>query len=104
MRSRPSVTQQPLNLLMVSSEAIPYAKTGGLADVAGALPLELAKLGHDVILLIPHYRCLNESGRSFRPVCQLRVATTQGLVDTPIEESILPVGLSDRQVRVWTIG
>jgi len=40
------VTQHPLNLLMVSSEAVPYAKTGGLADVTGALPLELAKLGH----------------------------------------------------------
>ena len=58
------MTQHPLNLLMVSSEAVPYAKTGGLADVAGALPLELAKLGHDVILLLPHYRCISESGRS----------------------------------------
>jgi starch synthase len=57
------VTQHPLNLLLVASEAVPYAKTGGLADVAGALPLELAKLGHDVILLLPHYRCLSESGR-----------------------------------------
>ena len=34
------MTQQPLNILMVSSEAVPYAKTGGLGDVAGALPLE----------------------------------------------------------------
>ncbi len=97
------MTQHPLNLLMVSSEAVPYAKTGGLADVAGALPLELAKLGHDVILLLPRYRCLNESGRSFRPVCRLRVATPQGLVDTLIEEHILPVGSGDCRVRVWTI-
>jgi starch synthase len=97
------VTQHPLNLLMVSSEAVPYAKTGGLADVTGALPLELAKLGHDVILLLPRYRCLSESGRSFRSVCQLQVVTPQGLVDTLIEEDVIPVGEGGRLVRVWTI-
>ena len=97
------MTQQPLNLLMVASEAVPYAKTGGLADVAGALPLELAKLGHDVILLLPHYRCLNESGRSFRPICWLRVPTPQGPVDTLVEEDILPAGQGDCRLRVWTI-
>ena len=97
------MTQHPLNLLMVASEAVPYAKTGGLADVAGALPLELAKLGHDVILLLPHYRCLSESGRSFRSVCRLHVPTPQGLVDTLIEEDVIPVGEGDDRVRVWTI-
>ena len=97
------MTQHPLNLLMVSSEAVPYAKTGGLADVAGVLPLELAKLGHDVILLLPRYRCLSESGRSFRSVCRLHVPTPQGLVETLIEEDILSVGVGDRRVRVWTI-
>jgi len=97
------VIQHPLNLLMVSSEAVPYAKTGGLADVAGALPLELAKLGYDVILLLPHYRCLSESGRPFHSVCRVRVSTPEGFVDTPIEESILPVGRGDCRVRVWTI-
>ena len=97
------MTQHPLNLLMVSSEAVPYAKTGGLADVAGALPLELAKLGHDIILLIPHYRCLSESGRTFRSVCRLPVPTPQGVIDTLIEEDVVPLGGSNRQVRVWTI-
>jgi starch synthase len=88
---------------MVSSEAVPYAKTGGLADVVGALPLELAKLGHDVILLLPRYRCLSESGRPFHPVCRLQVITPHGLVDTLIEEDVLPVGLGDCRIRVWTI-
>lgn len=97
------MTQSPLNLLMVSSEAVPYAKTGGLADVAGALPLELAKLGHDVILLLPRYRCLSESGRSFRAVCQLRVPTPQGAVDTVIEEDIVPVDGEGRHMRVWVV-
>jgi starch synthase len=88
---------------MVSSEAVPYAKTGGLADVAGALPLELAKLGHDIILLLPRYRCLSESGRSFRSVCRLQVSTPQGLVDTLIEEDVISIGEGDCRVRVWTI-
>ncbi len=43
-------------VLMVASEAVPFAKTGGLGDVAGALPLALASLGHDVTLVLPRYR------------------------------------------------
>ena len=41
---------------MVASEAHPFAKTGGLAEVAGALPAALARLGHQVTLLVPRYR------------------------------------------------
>jgi starch synthase len=41
---------------MVASEAFPLAKTGGLADVAGALPQALGRQGHDVTLVIPRYR------------------------------------------------
>jgi starch synthase len=41
---------------MVASEAHPFAKTGGLAEVAGALPLALARLGHRVTLVVPRYR------------------------------------------------
>jgi starch synthase len=40
---------------MVSSEAVPYAKTGGLADAVSALSISLAKLGHDVRVVIPRY-------------------------------------------------
>ena len=41
---------------MASSEAIPFAKTGGLADVAGTLPIELAKRGHHCSAFLPAYR------------------------------------------------
>ncbi|MDP8989799.1 MAG: glycogen synthase GlgA [Acidobacteriota bacterium] len=42
-------------ILMVTSEAAPFAKTGGLADVLGALPPALAKLGEEVAVIMPRY-------------------------------------------------
>ena len=44
-----------MKILMVSAEAQPFAKTGGLADVVSALSKSLKKLGHDVKILIPRY-------------------------------------------------
>ncbi len=49
-----------MKIAFVSSEAFPYAKTGGLADVAGALPKELAKLGCEVKLFIPKYYIIED--------------------------------------------
>jgi starch synthase len=49
-------TEKPLRVLFVASEAHPLIKTGGLADVAGSLPVALKHLGCDVRLLIPAYR------------------------------------------------
>jgi starch synthase len=43
-------------VLMVASEAAPFAKTGGLADVLGSLPAALARLGEEVAVLLPFYR------------------------------------------------
>ncbi|MEO7192503.1 MAG: glycogen synthase GlgA [Vicinamibacterales bacterium] len=45
-----------MKVLMVSSEASPWAKTGGLADVVGALPSALERLGHEVVTVLPKYR------------------------------------------------
>lgn len=45
-----------MRILMVTSEAVPFAKTGGLADVAGALPAALQQLGHEVAVVLPLYR------------------------------------------------
>src|SRR3954453_7558976 len=41
---------------MIGSEAVPFAKTGGLADVLGALPPALGRLGWDVTVALPRYR------------------------------------------------
>lgn len=49
-----------LKVLLVSSEVEPFAKTGGLADVAGSLPLALNKLGIEVRVALPKHKMVNE--------------------------------------------
>lgn len=57
-----------MNILLAASEAVPFSKTGGLADVCGALPVELAKLGHDVALIVPAHRHCWGSGQPIEPM------------------------------------
>jgi len=45
-----------IKVLFASSEVDPFAKTGGLADVASSLPKALCKLGHDVRVVMPKYK------------------------------------------------
>jgi len=47
-----------MRILFASSEVYPYSKTGGLADVVGALPAALARLGHEVLVVSPWYAAL----------------------------------------------
>jgi starch synthase len=62
----------PLKICMLSSEMMPYAKTGGLADVAGALFGELAGLGHDIRAFMPLYASIRAGGRSFTPIAEVQ--------------------------------
>ena len=52
------------NVLFVSSEAVPFIKTGGLADVAGSLPKYFDKERYDVRVMLPKYLCISEKWRS----------------------------------------
>jgi starch synthase len=47
-----------MRVLVASAEAVPYAKTGGLADVAGALPKALRRIGIEADCILPYYRCV----------------------------------------------
>jgi len=53
---------------MASSEAAPFARTGGLGDVCGALPVELARLGHRAAVIMPFYRRVRYSGQRIEPL------------------------------------
>lgn len=57
-----------MNILLATSEAVPFAKTGGLADVCGALPVELARLGHHAAVILPAYRRVRYCGLSIEPL------------------------------------
>ncbi|AEF85884.1 glycogen synthase (Starch [bacterial glycogen]synthase) [Treponema primitia ZAS-2] len=56
-----------MKILMASSEAVPYAKTGGLADAVSALSITLAKLGHEVKLVIPRYYGIDRGALTLIP-------------------------------------
>ena len=96
----PSNTVDRLNIVMAASEAVPYAKTGGLADVVGALSLELAKLKHQVTLIVPDYRNLTSS-RSRQPVMQLALPMLETTFKVTVEEEIVPVDQGTSSLRVW---
>ncbi|MBI4353798.1 MAG: glycogen synthase GlgA [Candidatus Omnitrophica bacterium] len=91
-----------MNILLVVSEVTPFVKTGGLADVAGALPKALARLGHDVRVILPRYREVEASGvsltrRSERAVVQLDSRAREGsLVESRMPGGTIPVYLVEQ--------
>ena len=62
------MTDNGLKILFLAAEAVPFAKVGGLADVAGALPKALRALGHDVRLMIPRYGSIRSDQFRFERV------------------------------------
>jgi starch synthase len=54
-------------ILFLSSEMVPYCKTGGLADVSGSLPATLSAMGHDVRSVLPFYEFIKQPMREFSP-------------------------------------
>jgi starch synthase len=90
-----------MKILIASSEVFPLAKTGGLADVAGALPKALQKLGIDVRVIMPKYKGIEEKGF---PVSyggyKISCPVSQRMVDGEIVETSyngIPVYLVDKE-------
>jgi starch synthase len=57
-----------LNIVFATSEVAPFAKTGGLADVCGSLPIDLRLAGHNVAVIMPAYRQVKASGQALEPL------------------------------------
>lgn len=80
-----------MKVLLASSEVVPFAKTGGLADVAGALPRELEKLGHEVSVFMPGYRCVGDADPSIHPLdFQFGVPLGHHMEEARLSKSTLP--------------
>lgn len=74
-----------IKVAIVVSEAVPFAKTGGLADVAGALPKSLGKVGADVTLIMPYYKEVAAGGFGEKKIGKIHV----------------PVGVTNIGVQVY---
>lgn len=88
-----------MKIVIVTPEAAPFAKTGGLADVAGALPKALFRLGHEPLLIMPLYRQVRESGISPVEISRINVPVGHKTTEVTICQDQLP-GTS---CRVWFI-
>jgi starch synthase len=92
-----------MNIVMLAGEAEPYAKVGGLADVIGALPPQLEKLGASVSILIPRYGSIDLAAFRFQPHAlrtELRVPLGADSVAFDVHAGTLP----NSRVRVFLIG
>jgi starch synthase len=91
-----------MKIAFVSSEAVPYAKTGGLADVAGALPAALSKLGCEVRLYIPKYSSIDEAKYNMRycwDIGEMQIKIGKNIRTVHVHTSKLP----DTDVGVYFI-
>jgi starch synthase len=91
-----------LKVLFVTAEAVPFAKVGGLADVAGALPLALEKLGVDVTLVLPKYKSIDQEKFGITSVAQVSNFTV-GLGRRVAEARLYQTTLPGSKVKVYFV-
>ncbi len=78
-----------MRILFASSEAVPYAKTGGLADVATGLCKALSEAGHDVSLVLPLHRRFIAENKWGEPVALVNIEMRQSTVRATVRRSLL---------------
>ncbi len=90
-----------MRVLHVASEVAPFSKTGGLADVLGALPRAQARLGADVTIVTPRYRSVDPQRFGFaRWLRTIPVPLGTEVVDVGVYEGALPGGAGVRVLLI----
>ncbi|MEC8509412.1 MAG: glycogen/starch synthase [Planctomycetota bacterium] len=80
-----------MNILIASSEVVPFAKTGGLADVCGALPIELERLGHRPFVFMPGFRSVYTAGQPVEPLgVEFNIPIGSKISKGSLAKSVLP--------------
>lgn len=89
-----------MKILVASSEVAPFAKTGGLADVCGALPIELAHLDHDVSVIMPAFRQVRNCGQNIKPT---EVTFSLEIGDRHLAGRLLQSQLPNSNVKIYFV-
>jgi starch synthase len=76
-----------MNILLTSAEVDPFAKVGGLADVAGSLPAALRAHGVDARLLMPHYGFLDAGRFGIQPLFAFTYAHRTGNINVEVSQA-----------------
>jgi len=80
-----------MNVIVIASEAVPFAKTGGLADVAGALPRALARSGVEATLFLPCYRQARDAGIPLADTgIVLKIPLGSNTVEARVQSATIP--------------
>ncbi|GBD07354.1 Glycogen synthase [bacterium HR21] len=84
---------RPLNVLFVAAEVYPFAKTGGLADVAYGLVMALRELGVDIRVMLPRYGCVSERKNHIHEIRRLR------LLEIPLAGRLEPASIKSSMLQ-----
>lgn len=86
-------------ILYITSEVVPFIKTGGLADVSSALPQKLQEMGHQVRIVVPKYGAIDERKYKIHEVVRLKDLTTS-IGDKEVTFSLRSSFLVGQKARV----
>lgn len=88
-----------LKVLFVTSEVVPFVKTGGLADVSSALPQRLAEMGHEVRIVVPKYGAVDDRKFKIHEVVRLKDLQVK-IGDKDVTFSLKSCFLPGQKIRV----
>lgn len=92
------MNNRKLKILFITSEIEGFSKTGGLADVAKALPIELEKAGHEVKIITPFYRSIKQRDIA-QQQCSLTLSTDACRPNIQFDVQLLTLG----NIPIWAI-